>query len=166
MNTLKTLLVITGLFTTVVANAQDTILTVTGEKIPAKIRLVTDKIIVYDDANGEEQVMDRLNVKFTTINSIPDYYTGTLKKMPVDPSNNKNVAGIYLQKSARHKSTSLVLSIIGGTIGGTGMLLSNSKGGRIAFGSLGGAMMIAGFGFNVSSIVNLRKGGETLERTR
>lgn len=161
---LSTLLLLMALCLSITSKAQDTILTVTGQKIPSKIILVTNKVILYYDADGQKQVMDRDEIKFTTINSTPDYFTVSIEQMPKHPENYKNIAGIYLQKSAKNKSSAIILSVLGGVTAGAGLLLSDSKGGRAVFGGIGGVMGILSFGLNISSIANQRKAGELLEK--
>lgn len=166
MKKLFTLLLIAFMASNAFAQLQDTILTSKLEKIPCKIILITETIVVYRDAVGAEKYMNLSQVKFNWIafgNSVDRFKPSMTPDDVIYPENQIRIAGVFKRKASSNIISGVALSIGGSIIGALGAGFLGGTGGTV-MGIMGGVAGLTGFGVAISGVVKLGKAGAHQER--
>ena len=149
------------------ANAQDTLITVLGDTIVCEIKMITPQIVSYTSIDGD-RIIEAINIKKKIVNGSPmligedNKAAGYYKK-----ESEIHLAGIELQQAAQTWYGGFVISLIGSVVTGTGAALINKSPTASTAMLVGGGVLTAIGGFTmVLSFSNISKAGRHLDAYR
>lgn len=166
MKKLFTLIALIMIGNAAFAQFQDTILTQNREKIPCKIIYISERIVVYQGADGVEKYMPRGAVKYNWVGNgskVDKFERGIQPYQVHYPQNQLRVGAEYQAKGANNILTAVGLSVCGSVVAIVGGLLVDSSTGVIAVSAIGGGIALIGLTVGINGVVQLKKAASHYE---